>query len=78
MYFISILLSAEEEKKRKYNDAAEAWRASFTPLVLSVDGDLGREAECFILFLAEKIAQKWKTHMLKLQDGYKPGCPLPF
>ena len=25
----SVLLSAEEEKKRKYNDAAEAWCASF-------------------------------------------------
>ena len=42
----SILSSAEEEKKRKYNDAAEARRASFTPLVVSVDGVLGREAEC--------------------------------
>ena len=38
---VSILSSAEEEKKRKYNDAAEARRASFTPLVVSVDGVLG-------------------------------------
>ena len=74
----SVLSSAEEEKKRKYNDAAEAWRASFTPLVVSVDGVLGREAECFIQLLADKIALKWKKHMLKLQDGYEPGCPLPF
>ena len=56
----SILSSAEEEKKRKYNDAAEARRASFTPIVVSVDGVLGREAECFIQLLANKIAQKWK------------------
>ena len=56
----SVLSSAEEEKKRKYNDAAEARRASFTPLVVSVDGDLGREAECFIQLLADKIAQIWK------------------
>ena len=71
----SILSSVEEEKKRKYNDAAEARRASFTPLVVSVDGVFGREAECFIQLLADKIAQKC---MLKLQDGYEPGCPLPF
>ena len=37
----SVLSSADEEKKRKYNDAAEARRASFTPLVVSVDGVLG-------------------------------------
>ena len=57
----SILSSAEEEKKRKYNDAADARCVSFTPLVVSVDGVLGREAECFIQLLADKIAQKWKT-----------------
>ena len=34
--------------------------ASFTPLVVSVDGVLGREAECFIQNLAAKIAAKWK------------------
>ena len=78
----SVLSSVEEEKKRKYNEAAEAWRASFTPLVVSVDGVLGREAECFdhtTRGLADKMAQKWKKrkHMLKLQDEYEPGCPLP-
>ena len=49
-----ILSTAEEEKKRKYCDAAEVRRASFTPLVVSVDGVLGREAECFVKLLAEK------------------------
>ena len=46
--------------------------------MLSIDGVLGQEAECFIQLLADKIAQKWKKPMLKLQDGYEPGCPLPF
>ena len=54
----AILSSAEEEKKRKYCDAAEVRRASFTSLVVSVDAVLGREAECFIELLAEKIAIK--------------------
>ena len=72
----SILSSVEEEKKRKYSDAAEARCASFTPLVVSVDGVLGREAECFIQLLAEKMEKK--QHILKLQDGCELGCPLPF
>eukprot|EP00731_Ephydatia_muelleri_P008936 Em0004g1274a len=41
---VAVISSAEEEKKRKYNSAAEARRASFTPFVVSTDGMLGREA----------------------------------
>ena len=41
---VAILSSAEAEKKKKYNNAANARRASFTPFVVSVDGALGREA----------------------------------
>ena len=44
----AILSSAEEEKKRKYSEAAALHRASFTPLVVSVDGVLGREANLLI------------------------------
>ena len=40
----AVLSSAEEEKKKKYSEAAALRRASFTPLVVSVDGVLGREA----------------------------------
>ena len=36
----AILSSAEEEKKKKYSEAAALRRASFTPLVVSVDGVL--------------------------------------
>ena len=56
----AVLSSAEEEKKRRYCDAADVCCASFTPLVVSVDGVLGREADHFIQLLAEKIAIKWK------------------
>ena len=40
----SVLLSAENEKKKKYLDAVEARRASFTPFVTSIDGVLAHEA----------------------------------
>ena len=42
-------------KKRKNCDVAEVRRASFTTLVVSVNGVLGREAECFVKLLAEKM-----------------------
>ena len=62
----AILSTAEEEKKRKYCDAAEVRHASFTPLVVSVDGVLGREAECFVKLLAENITIKWKRSYPKV------------
>ena len=45
--------------KKKYSEAAALRRASFTPLVVSVDGVLGREASFFIKQLAQKLAHKW-------------------
>ena len=58
---VAAVLSSAEEEKIKYCDAAEVRRASFTPLVVSVDGVLGREADHFIQHLAEKIATKCHT-----------------
>ena len=40
-----VLCSAEGEKKRKYLQACQNRRATFTPLCVSVDGMLGSEAE---------------------------------
>ena len=42
-----VLGSAEVEKKRKYLQACQNRRATFTPLCVSVDGMLGSEAEFF-------------------------------
>ena len=57
----SILTSAEEEKKKKYSEAATLHRASFTPLVVSVDRVLGREAKKKIVKRhAQKLAHKWE------------------
>ena len=55
----AILSSAEEEMKKKYSEAAALRQASFTPLVVSVDGVLGREANFFVKQLAQKLAHKW-------------------
>ena len=57
---VAVLSSAEEEKKRKYNSAAEARRAYFTPFVVSTDGMLGREANFLLKRLAQSISIQWE------------------
>jgi hypothetical protein len=56
----SILASAETCKKNKYQAACEERRASFTPLVMSVDGILAKEANVFITRLADRLSAKWQ------------------
>ena len=56
----SVLLSAENEKKKKYLDAVEARHASFTPFVISIDGVLACETNSVMKHLATKIALKWE------------------
>ena len=43
-----VLSTAEGEKKRKYLQACQDRRATFTPLCVSVDGMLGSEAAFFV------------------------------
>ena len=56
----AVLASAEREKKRKYSEAAMARHASFSPFVLSVDGQMRREARVFMKRVAEKLAITWQ------------------
>ena len=58
------------EKKRKYNSAAEARRASFTPFVVSTDGMLGREANFLLKTLAQSISIKWDVKPLGQTTGW--------
>ena len=73
---VAVLSSAEEEKKRKYNSAAEARRASFTPLVVSSDGMLGREADFLVKSLAQGINIKWEKPLG--QDSCMQSCLLQY
>ena len=55
----SILKSHEQEKKRKYNvRVMEIDQGSFTPIVLTVKGVIGSEANVYHKILAQKIATK--------------------
>ena len=48
----AVLQTAEQEKKKKYLEAVQTRRATFSPFVVSVDGVLGREANVLIKRLA--------------------------
>ena len=52
----------EKEKKKKYNERVlNVEQGSFTPIVMSSNGGLGREATKFYARLAEMLADKRKT-----------------
>jgi hypothetical protein len=55
-----VLARHEKEKKDKYVDHCLARRRHFTPLVFSVDGLKGKEAEAATKRLASRLAAKWK------------------
>ena len=57
---LTILESGAKEKKRVYEQAVVERRGNFTPIVLSVDGLLHREAEHFLKRMAANLAQKWE------------------
>ena len=54
-----VLCSAGGEK-RKYLQACQNRRATFTPLCVSVDGMLGSEAEFFVKRLSDFLAARWE------------------
>ena len=50
----------EREKKRAYEQRIrEVEHSSFTPLVFSATGGMGREAKCFYKRLASMLSHKW-------------------
>ena len=52
----------EREKKRMYEQRIrEVEHSSFTPIVLSATGGMGREATCFYKRLASMLAHKWES-----------------
>ena len=56
----SALNTAAQEEKNKYGKVCEDLRASFTPLICTVDGCFGREVEGFLKRIGAKLATKWQ------------------
>ena len=59
---MDVLSAAEEEKKRKYQSACNDRRALFTPICVSVDGMMGKEAGVFVKRLADRLSRKWNRN----------------
>ena len=72
----TILESGAKEKKRVYEQAVVERRGNFTPIVLSVDGLLHREAEYFLKRLAAIWLTNGKSPILKHVNMLGPDWPL--
>ena len=72
---VAVLSLAEEEKKRKYNSAAETRRASFTPFIVPTDGMLGREANFLLKEITrDSIEELTKVFIASEQENrFNPG-----
>ena len=55
----AVLRRHEQRKKKKYLPDCQAQRRDFTPFVVTTEGMLGREADCFLKRVAMKLAKKW-------------------
>ena len=67
-----ILESCARVKKLKYLQPCAERRRSFTPLIYSVDGMTGREAQAFEKRIAHLLAKKWERHYSELR-GFVRG-----
>ena len=63
---LKILKRHENEKKRKYGERCTQTQRHFTPLVFSVDGLEGTEAQAARKRLASRLAAKWKRNFSSL------------
>ena len=73
---MSVLHSAEVEKKTKYSDACQERHMSFFPFVVSVDGMLAPDFANFLRRIGEPLSTKWDEPYSKTMNWVK--CRLSF
>ena len=73
---MSVLHSAEVEKKTKNSDACQERHMSFTTPVVSVDGMLAPEFASFLRKIGEALSTKWEKPYSKTKNWVK--CRLSF
>ena len=66
--------AARDEKKAKYNDAAEARRATFTPVIATCDGIFDHEAISFMKRLSIFFFSNENKITVKYTGGYWQEC----
>ena len=57
----SIFMQRKQRKNKSYKDAAEARRATFTPILATCDAVFDREAETYFKRLAVHLSNKWNS-----------------
>ena len=57
----AIFNQRKSEKKERYEDAAKARKATFTPIIASCDAAFDHEAEIYIKRLAVILSKKWRN-----------------
>ena len=73
----SVYRRHEQEKKRHYEERVrKVERATFTPLVMSTTGGMGRAATTFYKRLASMIGEKQNTHYTQTMNWIR--CKLSF
>jgi hypothetical protein len=55
-----VLATHKCEKKKKYLEACLGQRCHFSPLVVSMDGLIGKEAKTLLKKLSALLAEKWE------------------
>ena len=66
MSTLMVLQKHEREKKDKYLQPCLDRRRHFTPLVFSVDGAMGPEADAAVKRLSSLLADKWRRQYLEV------------
>ena len=63
--------AARDEKKAKYNEAAEARRATFTPVIATCDGIFDHEATAYMKRLSTLLSSKWNQNYSQVHGWLK-------
>jgi hypothetical protein len=64
-YPAKVLEAHEKEKKKKHLGACLDQRRTFTPFVVSTDGQIGKEAKILLKKLSTLLAEKWGSRTRK-------------
>ena len=70
----SLFSKHRDEKKVKYNVAAELRRAPFTPKIATCDGIFDHEAKVYMKRLATLLSSKWSQSYSRIYGVSKQEC----
>ena len=72
------VLSSPEHNKKKYSQACQDQKATFTPLCVSIDGMIGHDVTAFLQWIADLLSAKLEMDYDLVWDRYVLDCLLLF